>query len=92
MAVSGITAIDGGFISTPVEGSFTPEGKWLPDGAGFTPDEIVDEDPNAFLAGRDPQLDKAIELLKEEIKRNPPRWPKRMDPPSAAKAFSAERR
>ena len=87
MAVGGIGAIDGGFISTPFEGSFTPEGKWLPDGYGFNPDYVVDEDPNAFVAGRDPQMDKAIELLKEEIKRNPPHWPQRMEPPSKEKAF-----
>ena len=82
MAVGGVSAIDGGFISTPVEGSFTPEGKWLPDGYGFNPEHVVDEDPNAFIDGRDPQMDKAIELLKEEIRRDPPHWPKRLAPPS----------
>jgi tricorn protease len=92
MAVSGIGAIDGGFISTPVMGSFTPEGKWLPDGYGFNPDVVVDEDPNAFVAGRDPQMDKAIELLQEQIRRDPPHWPKRMDPPSKEKAFSPNRK
>lgn len=87
MAVSGFPALDGGFVTTPVEGSFTPDGKWLPDGTGFTPDYIVDEDPNAFVAGRDPQIDKAVELLKAEIKADPPKWPKRLTPPSAEKAF-----
>jgi tricorn protease len=92
MAVGGISAIDGGFISTPVQGSFTPEGKWLPDGYGFNPDYVVPDDPNAFVAGRDPQLDKAIEVLKEEIKRDPPHWPKRLDPPSKEKAFGPNKK
>jgi len=48
----------------------------------------VDDDPNAFAAGRDAQLDKAIELLKEEIRQNPPKWPRRLEPPSAEKAFA----
>jgi tricorn protease len=87
MAVNSFPTIDGGFVSTPAMGSFTPEGKWLPDGYGFNPDFVVEEDPNAFVAGRDPQLDKAISLLKEEIKQNPPHWPKRLDPPSKEKAF-----
>ncbi|MEW6369084.1 MAG: LpqB family beta-propeller domain-containing protein [Acidobacteriota bacterium] len=86
MAVNGFETIDGGFVSTPVQGSFSPDGKWLPDGYGFNPDVVVEEDPNAFQAGRDPQLDKAIELLKAEIQKNPPRWPMRMEPPSAEKA------
>lgn len=73
-------------------GSFTPEGKWLPDGYGFNPDVVVDEDPNAFVAGRDPQMDKAIELLQEQIRRDPPHWPKRMDPPSKEKAFGPNRK
>jgi len=85
MAVNGFEMIDGGFVSTPVQGSFSPDGKWLPDGYGFNPDLLVEEDPNAFQAGRDPQLDKAIELLNEEIQKNPPRWPKRIEPPSAEK-------
>ena len=86
-AVAGFMTIDGGTVASPIQGSFTPEGKWLPDGYGFNPDYVVDEDPNAFAAGRDAQLDKAIELLKEEIRRNPPQWPHRLEPPSKEKAF-----
>jgi hypothetical protein len=52
----------------------------------------VDEDPNAFVAGRDPQMDKAIELLRDEIPRDPPRWPKRLPPPSKEKAFGPNRK
>jgi tricorn protease len=92
MAVGGFQTIDGGSVSTPQAGSFTPEGKWLPDGYGFTPDFLVDDDPNAFVAGRDPQLDKALELLKAEIKRNPPYFATTIPPPSKEKAFAPNRK
>jgi len=88
MATAGFATIDGGIVFTPVEGSFSPDGKWLPDGYGFKPDVIVEEDPNALVEGRDPQLDKAIELLKEEIRANPPKWPKRLPTPGKAKLIT----
>ena len=92
MAVNNFPTIDGGSVSTPQAGSFTPEGKWLPDGYGFTPDFVVDDDPNAFVADRDPQLDKALELLKAEIKRNPPHFAAQIPPPSKEKAFAPNRK
>jgi tricorn protease len=92
MAVGTFSTLDGGYVTTPVDGSFSPDGKWLPDGTGFTPDYIVEEDPNAFVAGRDPQMDKALELLKAEIKIDPPKWPKRLAPPSKLKAFGPNRK
>lgn len=91
-AVNGFPMIDGGFVTTPVASSFTPEGKWLPDGYGFNPDHLVEEDPNAFVAGRDPQLDKAIELLKAEIAKDPPKRPGRQTPLSKEKAFAPNKK
>ena len=88
MAVGAYSTIDGGFVYTPIQGSFTLDGKWMPDGVGFKPDYLVEEDPNAFAEGRDPQLDKAIEVLKEEIRANPPKRPKRLTPPGKAKLIS----
>lgn len=84
-AVGGSLAIDGGFVSTVVAGSFTPDGKWLPDGTGFVPKNYVMDDTAAFLAGRDPQMDKAIELLKADLAKNPVKRVKRQDPPSDKK-------
>ncbi len=80
-AVSGVSTLDGGNISAPVQGSYSPDGKWLPDGYGFKPDVEVDIDVKSFLAGRDPQLDKAIAMVKEEIRKNPPVRPGRQVPP-----------
>lgn len=81
VAVGGMTTIDGGYISCPLQGSFDPKGKWLPDGYGFKPDIEVDDDPVSFMQGRDVQLDKAIEVLQAEIRKAPVMKVKRLTPP-----------
>jgi tricorn protease len=88
MAVAGPPVLDGGTVAFPVEGSFAPgEDKWLPDGTGFTPDILVPEDPAAFAAGRDNQLERAVAVLQDLIAKKPVYHPKRLSPPSQAKAF-----
>jgi tricorn protease len=66
----GYTLIDGGALYIPNYAAFA-DGEWLVEGRGASPDIDVDEDPNAVLAGRDPQLDKAIEVLKANLAKNP---------------------
>jgi tricorn protease len=36
-------------------------------------DVYIDNTPEDFLAGRDAQLQKAVEVLQEELKKNPPK-------------------
>jgi len=55
--------IDGGSVSVPESGSADPQGHWVIEGHGVDPDYEVDNDPKSLLEGRDPQLDKAIELV-----------------------------
>ena len=50
----------------PSVGWYTLEGKNL-EGLGVKPDILVAETPEDRLAGRDPQLDKAIEVLRAEV-------------------------
>lgn len=64
--------VDGGSVSVPNYGMFTPDGKWAIEGRGVSPDIDVPSDPNAFAKGIDPQIDKAVEWLLDEIKRKPP--------------------
>ena len=40
---------------------------------GVPADVYVDNTPADFLAGRDAQLEKAVQVLQEELKKNPPR-------------------
>ncbi|HEX2224889.1 MAG TPA: PDZ domain-containing protein [Thermoanaerobaculia bacterium] len=48
------------------------EGQWDVENVGVAPDVEVEDDPKAWRQGRDPQLEKAVELALEELKRNPP--------------------
>jgi len=66
--------IDGGGVGIPNYGAWA-DGQWLVEGKGAVPDYEVDQDPAAVMAGKDPQLDKAIELLLAELKAHPFQMP-----------------
>jgi tricorn protease len=65
--------IDGGSVTAPHFAFYTPEGQWDVENKGVAPDVEVDQDPKAWREGHDPQLEKAIELVMEALKKNPPR-------------------
>ena len=67
--------VDGGVINVPNYGMFTPDGQWVIEGPGVSPDIDVESDPNAFAQGRDAQLDKTISVLMDQIKKKPTTWP-----------------
>ncbi|RPH38282.1 protease, partial [bacterium] len=68
--------LDGGFLNCPEFSRFDTEGKeWTIEGKGVEPDIYVDNDPGREYAGIDDQLDKAIEVIKEELRKNPPKLP-----------------
>ncbi len=69
--------IDGGSVSVPEAGSSDKSGQWVIEGLGVEPDLEVDNDPESILAGRDPQLEKAIEVLLEAIAEDPRPLPAR---------------
>lgn len=81
VAVGGFSAVDGGFVSCPVQGSFTPEGEWLPDGFGFKPDIVVET--SAVEDGKpEPQLKRAIEVAMQRLAKEPRGLKGRMQPPT----------
>jgi hypothetical protein len=47
------------------------DSKWLIENRGVQPDVVVDNPPDLVLKGQDPQLEKAVEMLMEQIKANP---------------------
>lgn len=65
------TLMDGGNITAPNLAIWTEKG-WVVENEGVAPDVEVEQLPKDVLAGRDPQLEKAIELIKAELKKNPP--------------------
>jgi C-terminal processing protease CtpA/Prc len=60
------TLLDGGTLRTPSIGVFTPAGENL-EGKGRRPDVAVPYDPVAIRDGRDPQLDRALQLLAPKL-------------------------
>ncbi len=68
--------LDGGFLNKPEFSRYDVEGKeWIMEGHGVDPDIFVDNDPAREYAGIDDQLNKAIEVIKEEMKKNPVKLP-----------------
>jgi tricorn protease len=62
--------IDGGMVTVPTFRMYDPDGKWFREGHGVDPDIEVEEDPSALAKGNDAQLEKAIEVVLEEIGKN----------------------
>jgi tricorn protease len=63
--------LDGGTVNVPEFGNTEPGPTWTIEGHGVDPDIVVENDVHALLHGRDPQLDKAIELLLANGKAEP---------------------
>jgi tricorn protease len=74
--------MDGGPVTAPSFAFFTPDGKWDVENKGVAPDVEVEHDPYEIRKGRDPQLEKAVEIVMEALKKNPPPTPKRPDYPN----------
>ena len=62
--------IDGGSISVPTFGFYETDGTWGVEGHGIDPDIEVIDDPAKMKDGRDPQLEKAVEVLLKELETN----------------------
>jgi tricorn protease len=60
--------LDGGYLNKPEFSRYDVEGKkWIIEGYGVEPDIYVDNDPAKEYAGIDEQLNKAIEVILEEL-------------------------
>jgi tricorn protease len=78
--------IDGGSVTAPKVAFWFPSGKWELENHGVDPDVEVEFDPQAVRAGHDPQLEKAVSLVLEELKKRPPRMPQKPAYPNYHKA------
>jgi tricorn protease len=78
------TLMDGGTITAPNIAGWTAEDGWVIENEGVGPDIEVEDSPQAMLAGRDVQLEKAIEIAMAELKKQPvsdparPQYPNRL--------------
>jgi len=69
--------VDGATVTAPSFAFYEKDGSWGVEGHGVDPDIEVLDDPALMVNGRDPQLDTAIKVVMDELKRNPPPAPKR---------------
>ncbi|MBW2558943.1 MAG: PD40 domain-containing protein [Deltaproteobacteria bacterium] len=74
--------MDGGLITAPDFGAWDDD-TWIVENMGVPPDVEVEQLPVLMTGGRDPQLEKAIEIALEELKKYPPE--RRTHPPFPVK-------
>ncbi len=89
--VVGITGhgplIDGGNVFVPQFGTMDRQGKPVIEGEGVTPDIDVTNDPAAEIAGKDPQLERAVQEILGKLAQDPHDLPHR--PPAPVKTKRA---
>ena len=63
--------IDGGHVTAPRAAIYGLNGDWEVENHGVAPDIEVELDPAAYRQGHDAQLDKAVEVIMQELKEHP---------------------
>ncbi len=63
--------MDGGFVTSPDAAVYGLNGEWEVENVGVPPDVEIDMDPAAWRLGHDTQLEKAVGILLDDLKRNP---------------------
>ncbi len=78
--------MDGGNVTAPNLAIFTDDEGYIVENEGVAPDIEVEMRPADVIAGRDPQLEKAIEVAMAGLRAQPaaepprPAYPKRVKP------------
>jgi len=73
--INGQKTVDNGTIYQSNNAFYGRESEWWVENHGADPDIYVENDPASVMAGRDPQLEKAIGVLLEKIKNKPFEFP-----------------
>ena len=68
--------MDGGYVTAPNVAIWTEDG-FIVENVGVPPDVEVEQWPAEVIEGHDPQLEKAIEIILEQLEQNPPKEPVR---------------
>ncbi len=70
--------IDGGSVQLPNRAAYNPDGtSWGVENLGVQPDFEVEITPKDWMANRDPQLEKAVAVAMDELKKVQPVVPKK---------------
>lgn len=70
-----IPLLDGGVVTAPEFAFWSTDngGEWIVENRGVDPDYVVEQRPDLVVSGHDPQLEKAIQLIQDALKSQPPR-------------------
>src|SRR5712692_790594 len=63
--------MDGGFVTAPRGAIYGLHGDWEVENHGIAPDIEIENDPASVAAGHDAQLEKAVQVTLEALKKNP---------------------
>jgi tricorn protease len=63
--------MDGGFVTAPRGAIYGLHGQWEVENHGIAPDVEVENLPAEVAAGHDPQLERAVQVTLEALKKNP---------------------
>ncbi len=74
--------MDGGNITAPSFGFFSPKGEWDVENHGVPPDVEVELTPMQVSQGHDPQLERAVSIAMEQLQKSPAPEPKRPQYPN----------
>jgi tricorn protease len=66
-----IPLMDGGYVTRSEFSLYGVNSQWVVENHGVEPDYVVEDTPDKLAAGHDPQLEKAVDMLMEEIKAHP---------------------
>ena len=64
--------MDGGGVTAPRIALFSPTGEWDAEDVGVPPDIEVEMTPKLVIQGHDPQLERAVAVVLDELGRSPP--------------------
>src|SRR5678816_1519725 len=62
-----VLLIDGGNINVPTSALASVDGQWIIEGHGVDPDIEVENDAAPVLAGKDPQLERAVQEVTRQM-------------------------
>ena len=84
--------VDGPSFAVPMSGIVGTDGEWIVEGVGIYPDkgyEVYDR-PEEVAKGKDPCIEKAVEYLLEQLKKNPLKKVKDPEAPNRSKWYEKE--
>jgi tricorn protease len=64
--------LDGGTVTAPRTALYGLHGEFEVENHGITPDVEVEDDPKSVAAGHDPQLERGVEIVLQQLKEHPP--------------------